>query len=275
MTGAAESAVHAIANATLSRGKMTSNRTLYNGAIFLSIFMLAVYLPPPRGGEVDSEEKVIAIWEEFQKVAKELGPSLPAMLNFRWNDGSMWQSAWVDERLVRKLHFGIVPVVSWLVLAPLQMTQSIRSQYPRLHRRCGYVFFLISSGISTGVMILISKGKVMGHPHWAAVVLNVIKVSYFVLSMIMAIRHARRRELSLHQEWVLRHVAMGYSVSFQRVLLIVIGPVLHAAGIIRDLDRTELQTYYNITTLLSLLVPLVVEYHISKRKSFGRQNKIE
>ena len=58
---------------------------------------------------------------------------------------------------------------------------------------------------------------------------------------------------------------MGYTVSFQRILIGIVGPFLHAKGWLpieitnqEWIKPKEIQIWYNYTTLLALLIPLVI-----------------
>lgn len=238
-------------------------------ASILSMFMLLVFLSPKiRNEHVNTREMVQLQTDELVQNAKELdNPSMHVMLNFtHLEDGTPNQYAWIDLYWVRKLHFGILPVTTWLMIAPFQLSSGFRLKYPWLHRKLGYIFFISSSCIAIGLSILISTGRVLGYPHWLAMAMNIFKTSYFLISMYIAYRAAViQRNYVVHQKWIIRHVAMGYTVSLQRILLIIIGPMLHANGWlpmevanIEELTSKELQIWYNLTTIVALLIPLMI-----------------
>jgi hypothetical protein len=65
----------------------------------------------------------------------------------------------------------------------------------------------------------------------------------------------------------LRHVTMGYTVAFQRFLMFVVGPSLHATFRIvqvpamdwnRMLTSIEIQRWYNVTSIVAVIIPLVL-----------------
>ena len=258
---------------TFKKKKMTRkasalSTTAIATASFLSIFMLLIFLSPKiRNENLNTREIVHLQMEELAITAKELhNPSMHAMLNFTWLDGTPQQYAWINLYWVRKLHFGLLPVTTWLIIAPFQLSNAFRLKYPWLHRRLGYAFFFASSCVAIGLLILISTGRVLGYPHWLAMAMNICKATYFLVSMYRAyIAAAVHHNYTVHQKWICRHLTMGYTVSFQRILLIIIGPMLHAQGSlpieIENQDRLtskELQIWYNLTTLLGLLIPLVI-----------------
>ena len=91
-----------------------------------------------------------------------------------------------------------------------------------------------------------------------------------------------------HKVWMLRHVVMGYAVAFQRFLMFVVGPMLHAllwerfsandgietnstdaAAMPRMLTSLEMQQWYNVTSLVAMTIPpLLVEWGVIRRASF-------
>lgn len=222
--------------------------------------MIAVTLSSnPKTENIDSAEQLERLTRETEKVLDELGPSMRTMLNFTLDDGNLVAANWVDSRWFRKLHTGHIPVVTWLTIAPLQVSTSFRGSFPRLHRMLGYMFFSISACICAGLIALISTGRVYGYPHWAALLLNVLKSAYFAMSPAKALRFAMERKLTKHRHWIARHLAMGYTVSLQRVMLFVLGPMLHANGFIWATPTIkEKQIWYNITSYASTILPLLL-----------------
>lgn len=246
----------------------------------LSLFMMvATLLGNPRPANIDSDAKIELVHQDLEKMTREIGASVPFMVTFRrLEDGSLWQSAHIPHYWVRKLHFGALPTLAWLGLAPLQVSPTFRKCYPRLHRRLGYLFFAAALSLAVGLTLLVSTGKVLGHPYWLAMAGNLFKLCYFVISMVQAYRCALSRQFALHQRWIARHLTVGYSVSMQRVLLFVVGPILHASGVLGGTDWTpkDMQAYYNATGFVATFIPMayVEEYCLGTfRKSPPQEEK--
>jgi len=231
----------------------------------LSLFMISTHLSTyPRSENLDSRHQVEVLKETFGKMSKDLGPSAQHMMNLTWDSGDPMGAAWIPLYWVRKLHMGAIPVYSWLVIAPIQVSASMRRNYPWLHHLLGYIFFVASSAIVLGLVLLMASGRVYGYPHWLAMTMDISKLGYLASSLLMAIWHAQQRNLQHHQRWITRHLAMGYTVSFQRVVLLVVGPILHAYGWVDLPTSHHKQIWYNFTTFVST-VPLVVIVELSLR----------
>jgi len=209
---------------------------------------------------MDSIEQLERLKEETKKSAADLSPSMRIMTNLTLSNGNPPAEAWLDLYWVRKLHMGQFPVATWLCIAPLQISDAARGNFPRVHRTLGYIFFVASMSLCLGLTMLVSTGRVFGHPHWMALLINAAKLGYFIVSLAMALRFARKRDFQRHKQWIGRHLAMGYTVSLQRVMLFVLGPALHARGwLIAEVPTIkEKQEWYNFTSVVSTLLPLLL-----------------
>lgn len=227
---------------------------------FLSFFMGIIHIATnPATEHIDSPEKVELLKVETVKNIKDLGPSVSKMLNLTSDDGEPVVASFQDLFWVRKLHMGHLSVLPWLIIAPLQVSSKVRGSFPRLHRTLGYVFFTSSAALCTGLTLLVATGRVHGYPHWLSLLINICKLCYFATSLIMSLRFARARKLRLHQRWITRHLAMGYTVSFQRILLFIVGPLLHANNLfVQEPTIRDMKIWYNATTLVSTVPPILV-----------------
>jgi hypothetical protein len=277
-------------------------------AIFLSIFMtLLSYMLPFASHQVDSRQKVQQIQVHMKDLLETLHapPSAHIMTNFHWPKqqeseemGLPVVDAWTSLWWFRKLHTHAVVTTSWLVLAPLQLTSAGgRHVYSRQwHKRLGYCFVACSVCIAIGLMEIIVKRKVYGEPHWMAMTINILKWIYFVASLVLALWWPRRKKqysaeqrIQRHKVWIMRHVTMGYTVAFQRFLMFVVGPALHAMlwrrflaeennvnvddtmdrAVPRMLTSLEMQQWYNVTSVVAMTIPpLLVEWVVIRRSWF-------
>jgi hypothetical protein len=179
--------------------------------------------------------------------------------------------------------------MTWLIAAPLQLTSlgGKKIYSPKFHRVLGYLFVVCSTCIAMGLMEIIGTRRVYGQPHWLAMLINVSKVTYFVVTLILAVwrysparkptlENRKQRELQ-HKIWIIRHVTMGYTVAFQRFLMFVVGPMLHAAlttinvpGIDEDrmLTSNEIQQWYNVTSIVAVALPFLLLEQFVMQHSF-------
>lgn len=257
--------------------------TALYSAMFLSFFMscITLLLLPLPTQAVDSREKVLVVEQEMISLMDSLSapPSVRIMTNFSWPNGLPVVDAWTPLPWFRQLHTHWLVTMTWLIVAPLQLASlgGTKLFSRKWHRWLGYVFAFCSSCIAMGLMEIIGSGRVYGQPHWLAMVINISKVSYFVMSLILAVwwYSPRRRSLSKskmqlelqHKMWILRHVTMGYTVAFQRFLMFVVGPLLHAAVAMinlpqfdaeRMLTSIEIQQWYNVTSVVAVVVPFLL-----------------
>ncbi len=104
----------------------------------------------------------------------------------------------------------IVPGALFLVLALLQFVPSIRAKHLRLHRWLGRI--LVVSGLVIGISALVMSYtmNIGGVNETAATTLFGI---LFLLSLIKAYRHIRRKEVAQHREWMIRAFAIALGVA--------------------------------------------------------------
>ncbi|CAM9427008.1 unnamed protein product, partial [Hapterophycus canaliculatus] len=112
----------------------------------------------------------------------------------------------------------ILPAGLWSVIAPLQISPSFRAKHRTAHRRLGRFFIFMSTSIAFGIVPIALVG--VNEPgHSVVKSAFVIAISaYFLVAGLLAVRHARNKKFADHRMWMLRHVAMGYSVHLQRLL---------------------------------------------------------
>lgn len=135
--------------------------------------------------------------------------------------------AFVQQRLVYVanassilLHIGLGVVA--LMIGPVQFFQGLRKRHPKLHRVCGYVYFV--AVLLGGVSALIFAPEAFGG------VSNTAAFSFLALlwigSTIAAVISARRGQFPAHRQWMMRSYALTFAAATLRLqlgLLIALG----------------------------------------------------
>src|SRR5882757_5945992 len=104
----------------------------------------------------------------------------------------------------------ILPGGLFLALAPLQFTPSIRQRHLQFHRWTRRV--LIVCGLIVGVSALIMSYKMnIGGPNETAA--TTLFGIVFLICLIKAYRHIRRKEIERHREWMIRAFGVSLGVA--------------------------------------------------------------
>jgi uncharacterized membrane protein len=110
----------------------------------------------------------------------------------------------------------ILPSGLFLVLAPLQFMPSIRQKHLPLHRWLGRV--LVVCGLVTGISALVMSYKMnIGGPNETAA--TTLFAIVFLICLIKAYRHIRRKEVERHREWMIRAFGVGLGVATTRPIV--------------------------------------------------------
>jgi uncharacterized membrane protein len=99
-----------------------------------------------------------------------------------------------------------VCALGYLMIAPLQFNSKWRNKHLLMHRRLGYVnaFFTVGASITGWMMIEHSElGPV-------ALGLSRIMSPWCIITLVLSINAARRRDLQSHRRWMFRSAAIGY-----------------------------------------------------------------
>jgi uncharacterized membrane protein len=110
----------------------------------------------------------------------------------------------------------ILPGGLFLALAPLQFVPGIRERHLQFHRWMGRV--LVVSGLIIGITALVMSYKmnIGGLNETAATTLFGI---LFLICLIKAYRHIRRKEVARHREWMIRAYGVGLGVATTRPIV--------------------------------------------------------
>jgi hypothetical protein len=170
---------------------------------------------------------------------------------------------WYYPALVAHIGFGSVA----LLAAVLQVWPWLRRRHPVVHRWSGraYVF----AGVLPGGLVVLAvtpfsvSGGVVAH------VANTVLALLWLLTTAAGYRAARRRRYAQHREWMVRSVALAFSIVANRVWSVVciaaFAPEVLAGG---PVDQARLAAAVGASTWLSWVVNLlVVEYWLHRTRT--------
>jgi uncharacterized membrane protein len=110
----------------------------------------------------------------------------------------------------------ILPGGLFLVLAPMQFLPSIRQKHLQFHRWTGRV--LVICGLIIGVTALVMSYKMnIGGPNETAA--TSLFAIIFLICLIKAYRHIRRKEVERHREWMIRAYGVALGVATTRPIV--------------------------------------------------------
>jgi uncharacterized membrane protein len=110
----------------------------------------------------------------------------------------------------------ILPGGLFLVLAPLQFRPSIRQKHLQLHRWMGTALVVCGLIIGISALVMSYKMNIGGPNETAATTLFAI---VFLICLIKAYRHIRRKEVERHREWMIRAFGVGLGVATTRPIV--------------------------------------------------------
>lgn len=135
---------------------------------------------------------------------------------------------------IRYIH-GIGGAV-WTLAALVQFSRSIRKQHPWLHRSSGRVLLLGGVAALIGYWIMEQYHETFAKQHGIHIFTFYRPLGlWFAYTACCALDAALKRDWSSHAKWAIRHVGPGLTFSLARVLVLVVGFVLHYS---RTLDMT-------------------------------------
>ncbi|MET0464706.1 MAG: DUF2306 domain-containing protein [Chitinophagaceae bacterium] len=115
------------------------------------------------------------------------------------------------------LHVMLAAIVT--ILGPLQLVNSIRSRWPRLHRASGRIYIYAAFLISTaGLYLALVRGAVGGPFSTATVSINGVII---IVCAFFCIRHAKQRNIRLHNQWAVHLLIAMSGVWFFRVFFML------------------------------------------------------
>ena len=111
----------------------------------------------------------------------------------------------------------IIPGLLFMILGPLQFSPRIRSRYPKFHRVNGRIFLICSGIIGTSALAMSFGMPAIGGVNQAAA--TTLFGAFFLFALAKAFWHIRRREITLHRQWMIRAYAVGLAVATIRPII--------------------------------------------------------
>ena len=123
-----------------------------------------------------------------------------------------FEARYVAHPLIAYLH--LVPGTLFLLGAPLQLSARFRNRHLTLHRRLGRV--LVVLGLTSGVFAFVFGARyAFGGPPQALA--TMVFGTWFMVSIVLALRAIRRRDVAAHRRWMVRAFAVGLAVGTIRL----------------------------------------------------------
>jgi uncharacterized membrane protein len=131
-----------------------------------------------------------------------------------------------------------LPAAIWAAIIPFQIHPGIRRSNRYLHRILGYIFLVVCISIAIGVLIILRRGLLFENfmnnregtnsskKQTPALLLMI--TFWYLWTVKEAIKEAKRKNFDRHQKWIIRHIASGLWVAIQRLLIVIVMPVLNS-----------------------------------------------
>lgn len=110
----------------------------------------------------------------------------------------------------------ILPGGLFLVLAPFQFMPGMRQKHLQLHRWTGRVLVACGLIIGTSALVMSYTMNIGGPNETAATTLFAI---VFLICLIKAFVHIRRKQVARHREWMIRAYGVGLGVATTRPIV--------------------------------------------------------
>lgn len=133
-------------------------------------------------------------------------PNLPAPV-------AAMDAAFAKKPILTLVH--IIPALVFVILVPFQFSARLRGRYPSVHRLTGRILMILAGIIGVSALLLLR------HPIGGITEVTAILFydSLFLLAMAKAFIYARRRQIALHREWVVRGISVALGVATVRPIM--------------------------------------------------------
>jgi len=111
----------------------------------------------------------------------------------------------------------ILPGMLFLLLAPFQFSAYFRSRHLRAHRIIGRTFLICGWIVGVTALVMSFAMPAIGGVNQAAA--TTLFGVLFLFALGKAYIHIRRREITLHREWMIRAFAIGLAVTTIRPIV--------------------------------------------------------
>ena len=167
-----------------------ATRLLWTGVIFLVII----------GFSAVTRRTLVLLW--------------PSLSGGKSNPAAALDAGFARHMALTLLH--ILPGGLFLVLATLQFMPSIRQRHLQFHRWMGRVLVICGVIIGVSALVMSFKMNIGGPNETAATTLFAI---VFLICLIKAYRHIRRKEVERHREWMIRAYGVALGVATTRPIV--------------------------------------------------------
>jgi hypothetical protein len=133
-------------------------------------------------------------------------PNLPAPV-------AELDAAFAREPILILAH--IIPALVFVVLVPFQFSARLRGRYPHVHRAIGRILMILAAIVGLSALLLL-RHPIGGITEVAAILFY---DGLFLLAMAKAFVYARRRQIALHREWVIRGISVALGVATVRPIM--------------------------------------------------------
>jgi hypothetical protein len=122
-------------------------------------------------------------------------------------------AAFAQKSVLTLVH--IVPALVLVSLVPFQFSRSFRNRHLRTHRWVGRTIVVL------GLIIGFSALGLLRNPIGGALEVSAILTfdAVFLVSLIKAFVYARRRQIALHREWMIRAMSVALGVATVRPIM--------------------------------------------------------
>lgn len=111
----------------------------------------------------------------------------------------------------------IIPGLVFMILGPLQFSETFRARHLKWHRISGRVFLAVSAIIGVSALVMSFGMQAIGGVNQAAA--TTLFAVLFLFCLAKAFRHVLHGEIALHREWVIRGFAIGLAVATIRPIV--------------------------------------------------------
>jgi len=111
----------------------------------------------------------------------------------------------------------VVPGLLFMVLGPFQFSQTIRARHLQWHRWNGRIF--LATGFTIGISALLMSFTMQSIGGVTQAAATILFGFFFLFALSKAFWHIRRREVSLHRQWMIRAFAIGLAVATIRPII--------------------------------------------------------
>jgi len=111
----------------------------------------------------------------------------------------------------------VAPGLLFMMLGPLQFSSTIRARHLRWHRWSGRIFVICGAIIGISALVMSFGMPAIGGFNQAAA--TILFATFFLFALCKAFWHIRRRETTLHREWMIRAFSVGLAVATIRPII--------------------------------------------------------